>query len=146
VGSEYHPIREFNQFTSIDYQGEEQGFDVVGAQAAFADGRAEFSVQFDEQIIEGFVFNVDAWSPPAYVDESAFTEQELTLAASGDCELGTTVTIPIPMSLSRRRPVHGSGDQGRDQQVGPNRTFKEIAWGLATRGVAVLRYDQRPVA
>ncbi|AEN07432.1 hypothetical protein Halar_0167 (plasmid) [halophilic archaeon DL31] len=141
------PLGEFNQFTSIDYQGEEQGFDVVGAQAAFADGRAEFSVQFDEQIIEGFVFNVDAWSPPAYVDESAFTEQELTLAASGDCELGTTVTIPdtnepVPGVVL----VHGSGDQGRDQQVGPNRTFKEIAWGLATRGVAVLRYDQRPVA
>ena len=141
------PLGEFNQFTSIDYQGEEQGFDVVGAQAEFADGRAEFSVQFDEQVIEGFFFNVDAWSPPAYVDESVFTEQELTLATSGDCELGATVTIPdtnepVPGVVL----VHGSGDQGRDQQVGPNRTFKEIAWGLATRGVAVLRYDQRPVA
>jgi len=141
------PLGEFNRFTSIDYQGEEQGLDVVGAQAAFADGRAEFSVQFDEQVIEGFFFNVDAWSPPAYVNESVFTEQELTLATSGDCELGATVTIPdtnepVPGVVL----VHGSGDQGRDQQVGPNRTFKEIAWGLATRGVAVLRYDQRPVA
>ena len=141
------PLGEFNQFTTIAYQGEEQGFDVVSAQAEFADGRAEFSVQFDGQVIEGFFFNVDTWSPPSYVDESVFTEEELTLATSSDCELGSTVTIPdTNESVPGVVLVHGSGDQGRDQQVGPNRTFKEIAWGLATRGVAVLRYDQRPFA
>ncbi len=141
------PLGEFVQFTSIEYQGEKQGFDIVGAQGEFADGRAEFSVQFDGEVIEGFVFNVNTWTPPAYVDQSVFTEQELTLAASGGCELGATVTIPDGSeSVPGVVLVHGSGDQGRDQRVGPNRTFKEIAWGLATRGVAVLRYDQRPVA
>ena len=140
------PLGEFIQFTSIEYQGEERGLDIVGVQAEFADGRAEFSVQFDGQVIEGFFFNI-AWSPPEYVDESVFTEQELTLSTSGDCELGATVTIPdTDESVPGLVLVHGSGDQGRDQQIGPNRTFKEIAWGLATRGIAVLRYDQRPVA
>jgi pimeloyl-ACP methyl ester carboxylesterase len=145
--SNISPLGEFIQFTSIDYQGKKQGFDVVGAQGVFADGRAEFSLKFDGQMIQGFVFNVDIWTPPEYVDQSVFTEQNLALAASDDCELGATVTIPngsnpIPGVVL----VHGSGDQDRDQQVGPNSTFKEIAWGLATRGVGVLRYDQRPVA
>lgn len=141
------PLGEFNQFTSLDYQGEEQGFDIVGAQAEFADGRAEFLLQFKDQVIEGFFFNVNPWLPPAYVDESVFMKQELTLAATGNCELGATVTIPdTDETVPGVVLVHGSGDQGRDQQVGPNKTFKEIAWGLATRGVAVLRYDQRTVA
>lgn len=141
------PLGEFRRFTAVEYQGEQQGFDVVEAQAEFADGSATFTVQFDGQAVGGLFFQVDSWSVPEYVDRSAFTEDELSLAAPGDCELGATVTLPdSDGSVPGIVLVHGSGDQGRDQQVGPNRTFKELAWGLATRGVAVLRYDQRPVA
>ena len=39
--------------------------------------------------------------------------------------------------------VHGSGPNDRDETVGPNRPFRDIAHGLAARGVAVLRYDKR---
>jgi dienelactone hydrolase len=39
--------------------------------------------------------------------------------------------------------VHGSGPNDRDETVGPNRPFRDIAHGLAERGVAVLRYDKR---
>jgi uncharacterized protein len=39
--------------------------------------------------------------------------------------------------------VHGSGPQDRDQVLGASRPFKDLAWGLASRGVAVLRYDKR---
>src|SRR5690606_19565221 len=39
--------------------------------------------------------------------------------------------------------VHGSGPQDRDERIGPNRPFRDLAWGLATRGIAVLRYDKR---
>jgi len=39
--------------------------------------------------------------------------------------------------------VHGSGPQDRDETIGPNKVFKDLAWGLANRGVAVLRYDKR---
>jgi uncharacterized protein len=39
--------------------------------------------------------------------------------------------------------VHGSGPQDRDETIGPNKPFKDIAWGLASRGVAVLRYEKR---
>jgi pimeloyl-ACP methyl ester carboxylesterase len=42
--------------------------------------------------------------------------------------------------------VHGNGPQDRDQTVGPNKPFKDIAWGLASRGIAVLRYDKRTAA
>ena len=39
--------------------------------------------------------------------------------------------------------VHGSGPNDRDEAVGPNRPFRDLAHGLAERGVAVLRYDKR---
>jgi len=43
--------------------------------------------------------------------------------------------------------VHGSGPQDEDASVGPrgagNKMFKDLAWGLATRGIAVLRYPKR---
>lgn len=39
--------------------------------------------------------------------------------------------------------VHGSGPQDRDETVGPNKPFRDLAVGLAADGVAVLRFDKR---
>ncbi len=39
--------------------------------------------------------------------------------------------------------VAGSGPQDRDETIGPNKVFRDIAWGLAARGIAVLRYEKR---
>lgn len=39
--------------------------------------------------------------------------------------------------------VHGFGPNDRDETIGPNKVFKDLAWGLASRGIAVLRYDKR---
>jgi len=42
--------------------------------------------------------------------------------------------------------MHGSGPGTRDGDVGPNKVFREVAWALASRGIAVLRYDKRTTA
>ncbi|MEP6906830.1 MAG: alpha/beta fold hydrolase, partial [Pseudoxanthomonas sp.] len=42
--------------------------------------------------------------------------------------------------------VHGSGPQDRDETIGPNRPFLDIARGLAEQGIAVLRYEKRSKA
>jgi dienelactone hydrolase len=39
--------------------------------------------------------------------------------------------------------VHGSGPNDRDESMGPNKLFRDLAWGLASQGIAVLRYDKR---
>ena len=39
--------------------------------------------------------------------------------------------------------VHGSGPNDRDETYGPNKPFKDIAWGLASVGIVVLRYEKR---
>ena len=39
--------------------------------------------------------------------------------------------------------VHGSGPNDRDETIGGSKLFRDLAEGLATRGIAVLRYDKR---
>ncbi len=39
--------------------------------------------------------------------------------------------------------VHGSGPLDRDETVGGTKVFRDLAWGLASQGIAVLRYDKR---
>jgi len=42
--------------------------------------------------------------------------------------------------------MHGSGGGTKDGDVGPNKVYREMAWALGARGVAVLRYDKRLTA
>jgi uncharacterized protein len=42
--------------------------------------------------------------------------------------------------------VHGSGPNDRDASVGSNKIFKDLAEGLASAGIAVVRYDKRTFA
>jgi hypothetical protein len=39
--------------------------------------------------------------------------------------------------------VAGSGPEDEDETIGPNKPFKDLAWGLAGRNIAVLRYTKR---
>ncbi len=60
-------------------------------------------------------------------------------ALPGTLSLPATGNGPFPAVVL----VHGSGPQDRDETIGPNRPFLDIAHGLAAQGIAVLRYDKR---
>lgn len=83
------------------------------------------------------------YTPPAYADPNAFEERDVTVG-TGEWQLPGTLTIPkgqgpFPAVVL----VHGSGPNDRDETIGPDKPFKDLAWGLASRGIAVLRYDKR---
>ncbi|MCL5257288.1 MAG: DUF3887 domain-containing protein [Chloroflexi bacterium] len=86
------------------------------------------------------------YNPPAYVHTEAFHEVEVTIGA-GEWALPGTLSLPngagpFPAAVL----VHGSGPQDRDETIGPNRPFRDLAWGLASQGIAVLRYEKRTKA
>ncbi|MBN1449133.1 MAG: alpha/beta fold hydrolase [Bacteroidetes bacterium] len=80
--------------------------------------------------------------PPAYADTAAFTEIDLNIGTEFPLEAVLTIPNgegPFPALVL----VHGSGPSDRDQTIGGNKIFRDIAWGLASRGIMVLRYDKR---
>ena len=83
------------------------------------------------------------YKTPTYVDTTKFAEKDVTFG-SAPWQLPGTLTRPtgegpFPAVVL----VHGSGTNDRDETIGPNKPFKDIAQGLASQGIAVLRYDKR---
>jgi len=78
-------------------------------------------------------------APPA---SSRFTEESVTIG-SGEWTLPGTLSMPTGAIAAAVVLVHGSGPQDRDEAIGPNAPFRDLAWGLANRGIAVLRYEKR---
>jgi alpha-beta hydrolase superfamily lysophospholipase len=83
------------------------------------------------------------YSVPSYANPAAYTENDLTVG-SGEWALPATLDMPVGAGLVPALVlVHGSGPNDRDETIGPNKPFKDLALGLASRGIAVLRYDKR---
>jgi len=86
------------------------------------------------------------WQRPAYSKPEAFTQRDVTIG-SDEWKLPGSLTIPIG-----KRPVpgvvlvHGPGPNDRDEEIYSNRIFRDLAEGLASRGIAVLRYNKRTLA
>jgi dienelactone hydrolase len=97
--------------------------------------------------IGGFYF-IEAVAEPIscaapYIRPAAFTSRELKVG-SGDDALGATLTIPIGAGpFPGAVLVHGSGPNDRNEDLLANHPFKDIAEGLSSDGIAVLRYDKR---
>ena len=82
-----------------------------------------------------------AWTPPPYADPTSFTEQDLVLEASDQTVPGT-LTVPSEAASIGVVLLAGGGPFDRDETAGPNKPLKDFAWGLATQGIAVLRFDK----
>ncbi|KAA6311018.1 Esterase EstD, partial [termite gut metagenome] len=72
-----------------------------------------------------------------------FEETEIQLV-SGNYNLPGMLTLPkgkinVPAIIL----VHGSGPHDRDETIGPNKPFRDIARGMAEQGIATIRYDKR---
>jgi dienelactone hydrolase len=95
-----------------------------------------------KKVVTGIHFG-PLWSPPAYVKEGSFTEKDITVGF-GEYALPGTLTLPVGEGpFPGVVFVHGSGGGDRDESLEETRPFKDVAQGLASVGIASLRYDKR---
>jgi dienelactone hydrolase len=123
-------------------------YDIVYVTCAFEKATLDIKVVFDKnKKIAGQFFvpprTATEYNPPAYAAKKRFAEKEVEFGVEG-------WLLPGTLSLPRGNGpfpalvlVHGSGPNDRDESLGPNKAFRDLAWGLASRDIAVLRYDKR---
>ncbi len=92
------------------------------------------------------LFIIDAepmYNIPAYANTFGFYEIKIPFGPEG-FEGEAILTVPI---AEKKYPcviiIGGSGPVDKDLTLGPNRIYKDFAWGLANKGVASLRFDKR---
>jgi len=123
-------------------------YDIVYVTCQFEKAALDIKVVFDKnKKIAGQFFvppkNTEKYLPPEYVDEDLFSEKEVEFGVSG-WQIPGTLSVPrgkgpFPALVL----VHGSGPNDRDESLGPNKPFRDLAWGLASQNIAVFRYDKR---
>jgi dienelactone hydrolase len=83
------------------------------------------------------------YSPPSYDSSKCYKEHEINVV-TGKYKMPGILTIPHNV---KNPPViilvHGSGPNDMDEAIGPNKTFRDLAVGLASKGIATIRYDKR---
>lgn len=123
-------------------------YEIVTLVCKFENMELGFRVVFNkEKLVAGFNFvpapPENFTPPPDYADTTLFTETEITIDC-GDITLDGYLTKPVKGSdFPAIILVHGSGPHDADETIGPNKPFRDLAWGLSSRGIAVLRYEKR---
>ena len=85
-----------------------------------------------------------AQTNPGTQTKSAFVERDISFPSGG---LSIPGTLCLPRDVKGKVPlvvmVAGSGPQDRDETIGANKPFLDLAHGLAEQGIATLRFDKR---
>lgn len=126
-------------------------YDIVWVTCQFAGGRYDVRMVYDPALRVNGLFFVPPpppapYKPPAYTRTEHWRQEAVSLGER-PWVLSGTLTWPASPADSLRVPavllLHGSGPHDRDGGVGPNKPLRDLAWGLASRGIASLRYDKR---
>ncbi|MEE8062479.1 MAG: alpha/beta fold hydrolase [Gemmatimonadales bacterium] len=140
-------VGEFREW-STTRQFTQEGFDIVLVSSAFALAAIDVQVVFDQdRRIAGLFFRPHQEALPVpdttVMAPERVVEREVTIG-SGEWALPGTLSFPTAGGpFPGVVLVHGSGPNDRDETIGPNTPFRDLAWGLSSRGVAVLRYEKR---
>jgi len=81
--------------------------------------------------------------PAAKVDNAQMKETDIKVV-TGKFELPGILCMPKGKEqIAAVILVQGSGPNDRDETIGPNKPFRDLAWGLAKEGIATIRFDKR---
>lgn len=139
----------FESVVSAKAIGKAQGFDVFVVVCKFQKTLVDVQLALaSDGRIGGIHFGMHRepeppWTAPAYAKPDSFTESTLALL-NGKYQLPGIVSMPkgdgpFPAVVL----LQGSGPHDEDETIGPNKPLKDVAWGLASHGIAVFRYMKR---
>jgi esterase/lipase len=83
------------------------------------------------------------YTAPPYHNQKLFRESGIEIK-SDTFRLKASLCFPVVSKVkSICIFIHGSGAHDRDETIGTNKPFKDIAHGLASNGIASIRFDKR---
>ena len=127
----------------------QEGFDIVLLELRFKNLTLIQRVAFDGQgRVAGLFFAPGSLTPQAQEESSAVDMNEiaLTVDAGEGYPLDALLTLPRGEVKAGIVLVQGSGPSDKDESIGANAPFRDLARGLAGQGIALLRYDKRSYA
>ncbi|WP_081418844.1 alpha/beta fold hydrolase [Paenibacillus sp. Leaf72] len=134
----------FVRAEEIAAASDDSGMTIITATAVFKKTSFNFTLYVNTKsgLLEGMLIT------PKPIDKEApatIVEEEVTVGEGTPYALGGTLTLPKNATgpLTAVVLVQGSGASDRDETVSGYTPFRDIAWGLAEQGIAVLRYDKR---
>jgi dienelactone hydrolase len=140
-------IGEYKEIYGVAIESRGPG-DQVTVTCKFEKEAVDVIVTVGEKQILGFDLKPNLkmrYKSPEYVKKDQFTSIDLTLNPKTKWELPGTLTMP----KGNKGPfpavvlVHGSGPNDRDEAIAASLPFRDLAEGLASKGIAVYRYEKR---
>jgi dienelactone hydrolase len=125
-------------------------YEVVYVTCEFEKFKLDARIVFDaDNKITGLFFRPASdkaytYTAPSYARTDSFREREVTIGEGGEWPLPGILSVPrskgpFPAVVL----LHGSGPNDRDETILATKPLRDLAWGLASQGIAVLRFDKR---
>ena len=120
----------------------------VTLNCAFTKGSQGFTFIFNksEKLLGFFVAQTTSeavYVEPAYADSNLYRQKEVQIKFANGQMAGMLTTPKVGSNFPLVVLVHGSGPSDMDETVGPNKPFRDLAVGLAAKGIASIRYVKR---
>jgi fermentation-respiration switch protein FrsA (DUF1100 family) len=123
---------------------------VLSVEGKFANDSQSFTLAYNkaEKIVGLFLQPKSStldYIRPSYADTTLYREKEVFVTTEKHKLVGILTTPKKAVNYPLVVLVHGSGPTDMDGTVGPNRPLKDLAAGLAAKGIASIRYVKRTI-
>jgi uncharacterized protein len=140
--------KKFYTKKDVEYIIEELEFDsgYVEIKFSFSNNHKISSYLLGKSISKAELLLQQKYRTPAYANSKSVTAKAVTFGTAPFI-MNSELVLPKHLKTNDKIAaivlVHGSGAGDMNEMNGPQQPFRDIAYGLAAKGFAVIRYDKR---